>query len=228
VSLIALVFVFVFFEYSNLDLVIEDHFYDFTLKAWRFQDPTHIYYLIFYQLIKIPIYIIGFGAISAYIYSKKKNIWHEKRKGLAVISLSIILIPLFIALVGKNVTNVHCPDDITRYGGGIPYVKILGKYPPNARFPTANYPRGHCYPAGHASGGFALLSLICFYKNRKQKLWAFIFAMTMGTTMSLFQMFRGLHYLSHQLTTMLLAFIFVSALNLIIKDSHDHSTQTSK
>ena len=217
-----------FFEYTNLDIVIEDSFYDFAQKAWRFQDPGAFYYKIFYQGIKFPIYIIGLLSVSGYFYSRKKNIWHEKRKGMAIIGLTLITLPLFIALVGKGVTNVHCPDDITRYGGGIPYVKVLEKYPVNPNSPDGKYPRGHCFPAGHASGGFALLSLVCFYKGRRQKIWAFLFAMSMGTAMSVIQMLRGLHYLSHQLVTFLLALIFVSIFNLIIKDSYDHSTQTTK
>jgi membrane-associated PAP2 superfamily phosphatase len=227
-SLITLILVFIFFEYTNTDILIEDYFYNFTQNAWRFQDPGAFYYKIFYQGIKIPIYIIGLSAISAYFYARKKNIWHEKRKALAVISLTIVLLPALIALVGKNVSNVHCPDDITRYGGGIPYVKVLENYPPNPKSPDGKYGRGHCFPAGHASGGFALLSLVCFFKTRKQKSLAFLFAMSMGVAMSAIQMLRGLHYLSHQLVTMILAFIFVSAFNHFIKDSYDQATQTKK
>jgi membrane-associated PAP2 superfamily phosphatase len=228
VSLITLVVVFVFFEYTNTDLIIEDHFYDFANNAWRFQDPGAFYYKIFYKWIKIPIYIIGLLSLIGYFYSKKKNIWHEKRKGLAVVALTIIMLPAFVAFVGKNVSNVHCPDDITRYKGGIPYVKVLERYPRNPNSPDGKYPRGHCFPAGHASGGFALLSLICFYRTRKQKIWAGIFAMSMGTAMSVIQMLRGLHYLSHQIVTMLLAIIFVSIFNLIIKDSYDQANHITK
>lgn len=227
-SLITLILVFVFFEYTNTDLIIEDHFYDFAKNAWRFQDPGAIYYKIFYQGIKIPIYLIGLFSVIGFFYSKKKNIWVDKRKGFAVIALSIIVLPAFVAFVGKNVTNVHCPDDITRYKGGIPYVKVLEHYPKNPNSPDGKYPRGHCFPAGHASGGFALLSLVCFYRTKKEKFLAFIFAMSMGTAMSVIQMLRGLHYLSHQLVTMLLAFIFVSIFNLIIKDPYDQPNQASK
>jgi membrane-associated PAP2 superfamily phosphatase len=228
VSLITLILVFIFFEYTNSDILIEDYFYNFTLKTWRFQDHGAFYYRIFYQGIKIPIYIIGFSSIFGYFYSKRKNIWLDQRKGLAIVGLTIVLLPAFIALVGKNVSNVHCPDDVTRYGGKIPYVKVLEKYPTNPDSPDGKYRRGHCFPAGHASGGFALLSLVCFYKTRRQKIWAIVFAMSMGIAMSAIQMLRGLHYFSHQLVTMLLAFIFVSIFNLIIKDSHDQATQTKK
>lgn len=218
----------IFFEYTNADILIEDHFYNFAKNAWRFQDPGAFYYKIFYQGIKIPIYIIGLSAVFGYFYSKKKNIWPQKRKGLAVVALTIILLPAFIAFIGKNVSNVHCPDDITRYGGKIPYVKVLENYPINPDSPDGKYRRGHCFPAGHASGGFALLSLVCFYNTRRKKILAFLFAMSMGTAMTAIQMLRGLHYFSHQLVTMLLAFIFVSTFNLLIKDSYDQANQTKK
>lgn len=227
-SLIALLLVFIFFEYTNVDLLLEDNFYDFTNHIWKFQDPGQFYYKIFYQGIKIPIYLIGLAAVIGYFYSKKKNIWVERRKGIAVVALTLICLPAFVALVGKNLSNVHCPDDITRYQGGIPYVKILEKYPINPKSKDGKYPRGHCFPAGHCSGGFALLSLVCFFKKRKEKIWAFLFAMSMGTAMAILQLLRGLHYVSHLLTTLILAFIFVSFFNLVIKDSHDQATSIKK
>lgn len=228
VSLITLILVFVFFEYTNYDIILEDYFYNFQINAWRFHDPGGIYYKIFYKGIKIPIYIIGLSSIAGYFYSRKKDIWRNKRKGLAVVALTLVLLPAFIALVGKNISNVHCPDDITRYGGKIPYVKVLDNYPINPDSPDGKYRRGHCFPAGHASGGFALLSLVCLFQKRKYKIWAFLFAMSMGFAMTTIQMLRGVHYVSHQLVTMILAFIFVSFFNLIIKDSYDHTTQTKK
>ena len=218
----------VYFDYTNLDLIIEDNFYDFAKMTWKFQDPGAFYYNIFYRAIKIPIFLIGLTTIIAYFYSLKKNIWENRRKGMKVVIFTLICLPAFITLIGKNISNVHCPDDITRYQGGIPYVKVFGKYPLNPHSPDGKFRRGHCFPAGHPAGGYALISLVGCFRRRITKIGAFLFAMILGTSMSLLQLFRGLHYVSHLLTTLILAFIFTSFFNLIIKDQYDDSIKTKK
>ncbi len=190
-------------------------------KTWILKDPGLHYRALYYNYIKIPIYVIGLTSLVACIVSWKKKIWLEYRKGLLIITLSLIILPLGVGVIGKAVTNVQCPDDLSHFAGKIPYVKLFESYPYNPNSPDHKWPRGHCYPAGHASGGFALLSLVCFFKSRKYKFLAFMLAMGMGWTMGVYQMLRGAHFLSHHLVTMILAFILVSSLNLLIKD-FDH------
>jgi membrane-associated PAP2 superfamily phosphatase len=227
-GLLALILVFAFFEYTNVDLLIQQHFYIPAEKTWILKDPHFFYRKIFYTGIKIPIYIVGVTALIASIISWKKNIWNKYRKGFLVVTLTLIILPTTIAVVGKNVTNVQCPDDINRFAGTIPYVKHFEPYPPNPNSPDGKWPKGRCWPAGHASGGFALLSLVCLFQSRRNKMAAFIFAMSMGWIMGVYQMLRGMHFLSHHLTTMFLAFILVSTLNIFIKDFTHESSPTEK
>ena len=217
-SVLALIFVLAFFELTSADLLLQEHFYLPAEKTWILKDPRLLFRAIFYTGIKIPIYIIGVSALVASVISWKKNKWIEYRKGLIIITLSLIILPLSVAVVGKNISNVQCPDDLNHFAGKIPYVKLFDHYPNNPNSPDGKFPRGHCFPAGHASGGFALISLFCFFRNKRNKKLALIFAMSVGWIMGVYQMLRGAHFLSHQLTTMLLALILVSTLNLLIKD----------
>ncbi|MGZ3808049.1 MAG: phosphatase PAP2 family protein [Bacteriovorax sp.] len=213
-----------FFEFTDTDVRLQEHLYVPLARDWiiNVKDLNHIYYFFFYTAIKIPIYLIGLGALIATIISWKKNKWREYRKGLIVATLTLIILPTSIALVGKKAINVQCPSDLSRYNGTVPYVKLFEPYPKNPNSPNGKWPEGHCWPAGHASGGFALLSLVCLFKSRRNKILAFIFAMSMGWIMGVYQMLRGAHFLSHHLTTMFLAFILISSLNLLIKDySHE-------
>lgn len=227
-SLISLIVGFIFFELTNTDIILQNHFFNFPDKTWYFKDPTNIYKKIFYNGIKFPIYVIGLGALGMSLVSWKKKLWPEYRKGLLIVTLTIILLPSSIALVGKNLSNVQCPDDLNIYRGIIPYVKHLEPYPINPNSPDGKWFKGRCWPAGHASGGFALLALVCLFKSRRKKMGAFIFAMSMGWIMGVFQMIRGNHFLSHHLTTMFLALILVSLLNIFIKDFTHESSSVKK
>jgi membrane-associated PAP2 superfamily phosphatase len=223
ISLAALITVLLVAEYTYLDLSLQKHLYLPLEKTWVLKDPGLKWRAIFYHGIKIPIYILGGCTLIATIISFTKNLFPRYRKGLLIVTLSLIILPGGIALIGKNLTNVQCPDDLNHFAGKIPYVKLFEHYPLNPNSPDGKWPRGKCFPAGHASGGFALLSLVCLFRTRRNKVLAFILAMSMGWTMGLYQMLRGAHFLSHQLTTMILAFILVSSLNLLIKD-FDHES----
>ncbi|MBF7682577.1 phosphatase PAP2 family protein [Acinetobacter sp. B5B] len=58
-----------------------------------------------------------------------------------------------------------------------------------------------CFPGGHASGGFSLIILFFAYRIDYPKIarTGLIFALTLGCLMSLVQMMRGAHFLSHNL-----------------------------
>lgn len=227
-SALALMVVLAFFELTNTDLLIQEHLYISAEKTWILKDPKLIYRAIFYTGIKIPIFLVGISALVASIISWRKDKWNQYRKGLIIITLSLIILPLSVAVLGKNLTNVQCPDSLNNFAGNIPYVKIFDRYPQNVNSHDGKFPRGHCFPAGHATGGFALFSLVCFFKENRNKIFAFLIAMSMGWIMGTYQMLRGAHFLSHHLTTMILALILVSSLNLLIKDFNHVSTPTKK
>ena len=169
-SLIALVLVLAFFELTNTDLRLQEYLYLPLEKTWILKDPNLLYRKIFYTYIKYPIYLIGAAALVATLISFKKNIWPSYRKGLIIVTLSLIILPTFVAVIGKGVSNVQCPDDLNHFAGKIPYVKLFDHYPINPESSDGKYPRGHCFPAGHASGGFALLSLVCLFHDKKNKI----------------------------------------------------------
>ena len=224
ISVILFILSLIFFENTNTDFYIQDQLYSFELKTWIFKDPTRIYHLIFYKLIKVPIYIIGFYALFKVIRGKIKKQPFESYRSFLIVFLTLAILPTSIATIGKKSINVQCPSDIYRYGGKVPYVKLFEPYPPNPNRPDGKWPPGNCWPAGHASGGFALLSLYVLARNKKEKLLSIIVALGFGTAMSVYQMVRGAHYISHQIDTLLLALIVISFLNIIIKNpggSHD-------
>ena len=63
--------------------------------------------------------------------------------------------------------------------------------------------QGHCFPGGHASTGFALLTgFFVFRLVQPRRAWFYLFAgLILGFMMGWGQMMRGAHFLSHNLWT---------------------------
>jgi membrane-associated PAP2 superfamily phosphatase len=74
-----------------------------------------------------------------------------------------------------------------------------------------------CYPAGHASGGFALMSLFFLFKTYKNRIIALLFAFVIGWSMGVYKMLIGHHYLSHTVITMILSWLLILAIYKSIK-----------
>lgn len=69
---------------------------------------------------------------------------------------------------------------------------------------------GHCFPGGHASTGFSLLSgFFVFRKSHTKLAYFFLFiGLVLGFIMGWGQMMRGAHFLSHNLWTAWVIFAF--------------------
>ena len=141
------------------------------------------------------------GVLAA---SFKMSALKKLRYGCTLFLLAMAFIPLVIA-GAKKATNVYCPYQVTLYGGENPYVKVLSRYPPDYDFTV--HKRGHCFPAGHASGGFALMILFFCFKKKKYKIAGLCLGLAAGWGMGLYQMWRGEHFLSHTLCTLFAAWL---------------------
>lgn len=195
------------FEFTNVDLALQDHFYDFARHRWIVDSNEPVGRAIFYNIPKIGVIVTG---VTVLVLALGPARWRERlrldRRGLWVAVATIATVPALAGL-GKDFTNVFCPSEIRRYGGDVPYVKLCSPYPADDR-PER---RGHCFPAGHASGGFALLALAWLRPSRRMRIVGLALGFGIGWWMGGYQMLKGAHYLSHTVTTMLLAWIVMLA-----------------
>lgn len=200
-SLGVLFAVFALFEFTNLDILVQDTLYDFETGKWLVDARDSLGRAAFYNG---PKYLIIALATVLLILALGPAGWRTRaavdRRGLAVGLLTLALVP---ALVGfsKARTNVFCPSEIRRYGGDVAYVKVLG------RFSNEDRPdrRGRCFPAGHSSGGFALIGLMWLRRSRRWRTGIAALSLVVGWWMGGYQMLKGAHYLSHTLVTMVFA-----------------------
>lgn len=128
------------------------------------------------------------------------------RRSLTYLVLALGLSTAFVTPL-KLMTGMHCPWSLTQYGGSEIYTPLLSH-----RAPTSN--PGHCWPGGHASAGFAFFAFYFLWRNSRPRLarLAFIFALTLGTVLSIGRMLQGAHFLSHNLWTGLLSWLICLSL----------------
>lgn len=201
-----LVLLFCAFEYTGVDLWVQDHFYNFAEHAWIVDGTAPGLRLAFYNGPKVAIILLGVLVLALALCPAR---WRARlpfravsRRHLWVAFLTLGTVPAVIGQL-KATTDVFCPSEIRRYGGDAPYVRVVEHYPAHDRPERC----GHCFPAGHASGGFALVALMGLALTRRGQKLGLALALLVGWWMGLYQMMKGAHYLSHTVITMLLAWI---------------------
>lgn len=116
---------------------------------------------------------------------------------------------LSTGLVGwmKLWTDVDCPWDLLRYGGSRPFFDLFSLRP-------ASLPRGACFPAGHASAGYAWVALYFFFLATRPRLrwWGLGVGLAVGLVFGIAQQLRGAHFLSHDLWTLTICWSVGTAL----------------
>ncbi|RXK54458.1 phosphatase PAP2 family protein [Oleiharenicola lentus] len=191
------------FELTGTDLWLQDRFYDPGTGRWLVDAADPLGRLVFYDG---PKGLIILTAVALLVLALGPARWRERwrfgRRDLWVAVLTLVSVPV-LAGWGKDTTNTFCPSEIRRYGGDVPYVKVFERYPENDR-PAR---RGRGFPAGHASGGFALLGLMWLRRSSAWRLGGLALGLGAGWWMGGYQMLKGAHFLSHTIVTMLLAWI---------------------
>lgn len=194
------------FELTGVDLWLQDFFYNPAAHRWLVDPAWYWPRMIFYQGAKGVIIAFGVGMLVVAAGPRRWRAFFgvpaDGRKDLWIAFLTLASVPALIGY-GKATTNVFCPYDIERYGGDVPYVRVFERYPEGRR-PER---QGRCFPAGHASGGFALLALAGLGRTRRGRWLGAGIGLLAGWWMGLYQMLKGAHYLSHTVVTMLVAWI---------------------
>ena len=119
-----------------------------------------------------------------------KRLTRGERVRLVLGVLSALLV---VALI-KQASWSSCPSDLLEFGGSAQYVS-------HWLWGVRDGGGGHCFPAGHASTGFAFIAgYFCLHEKapRQARLWLAA-ALLAGLALGLVQQLRGAHYLSHVL-----------------------------
>ena len=206
-------------EWIPFDLCIQDRFFDQNSRQWLIKfDKQSPLGLTFYVIPKILLGIFAGSVLLLAIRQKWGRLscpWNRSR--LIYILLCLALIPSLVSVL-KATTGVAYPRKIDRYGGGsIPYRSVWQSIPHHT-----GEKRYMGWPAGHASGGFALFGLAFAALTQSGRRRGFGIAVTIGCLMGTYQMLAGNHYLSHTLVSMLLAWLVAGLLAYVFRlESND-------
>lgn len=111
----------------------------------------------------------------------------------------------------KFYSRSSCPWDLQEFGGVASYVSHWA-------WGVRDGGSGGCFPAGHASAGFAFLGgFFAFRHTLPKTAWRwFAGAMLVGTVFGLAQQMRGAHYMSHTLWTAWLCWSAAAAIDVYL------------
>jgi len=197
---------FAVFELTNADVAVQDRLYDFAAHRWLIDAHAPLPREVFYTGPKAALIALG-SALFVLALTPERWRWRGRfaepaRRHLWVALLTLGGVPAAIGQV-KAVTNVFSPSEIRRYGGDVRYVRVIEPFPAADRPARA----GRSFPAGHASGGFALVALSGLARTRRGQIAGIVLGGVAGGAMGFYQMAKGAHYLSHTLVTALLVWI---------------------
>lgn len=96
----------------------------------------------------------------------------------------------------KSMSTTSCPQELALFGRTARYMSHW-HWPPG----LTDGGSGHCFPAGHASAGFAFIAgWFAFRHHDRRQAWAWLGgALLAGLVLGLGQQVRGAHFMSHTL-----------------------------
>lgn len=118
----------------------------------------------------------------------------ERRAQLA----GTALVAVALVAVLKSYSGTSCPWELKQFGGGVAH--HLSHW---QAWVSEDGGTGHCFPAGHASSGFAFVGGYFAFRGTDERLarqWLGV-AVAAGLLLGLAQQLRGAHFMSHTLWT---------------------------
>ncbi len=199
---------FAWFELTPTDLWLQQQLYDVEQQAWVWSGKEPVTRFLLYDGAKGLLILFTLGLLLSLAFCRRSARLAAHCSGIRILVFSLMLVPMCVSAL-KATTNVACPRSLEQFGGELPYIKVLESYPEMSR-PKS---RQRCFPAGHASGGFALMSLAFLFNSPRQRRIAWVSGVLAGWIAGGYKMAIGDHFFSHTLVSMLLAWFII---NLIV------------
>lgn len=210
---LALVLVLALEHFSNLDVWLQNFFYVPDKHQWLINPQLHKALApFFYNGPKVFYALTCVALLVALCSSYKFTQIRPYIPNILVLLLSLILVPTVVA-GAKYFTNVYCPYQLNIYNGLFPFVRVLDSYPAD----FVQIKEGRCFPAGHATVGFAFMALYYFFEKKSYRISGLIFGVVLGGIAAFYQMLRGQHFLSHSLFSLVASFWLIMVINFLVR-----------
>lgn len=188
---------------------------DSTISGWFF-DPVSgtfpLRYNLAFEIVthhwaKYVVLLIASATIATLLLSCVMPDLKHRRRLLLFLSLALMLAPAAVSLL-KAGSPRHCPYDLADYGGYAAHLNLFDPVPPGQA-------PGHCFPGGHASGGFCLLAFYFAGRalgSRALSLAGLWGGLAAGILFGMARVAQGAHFLSHNLWAGLVCWLVILAL----------------
>lgn len=187
----------VVFEYSGFDIWWESFFFNEWTHSWPFRGHWLFEQVIheggrLFDIFVAVSWLIGF--IITFFYKR----FRHYQKPLLYFLVASATGPIIVGIL-KQFTHIYTPWDILPFYGPHPYIRLFDPVP-------NGLPIGQAFPAGHASGGYAFLSLyfLMYQLGIPHKRFGLAAGLFLGGLYGLGQQIRGAHFPSHDLFTMVI------------------------
>lgn len=129
-----------------------------------------------------------------------------RRSAMAV----ALLLSLGIVVGIKGLSRTSCPWDLAEFGG-------VARYVSHWQWGLSDGGSGHCFPGGHASAGFAFISVYFALRDAAPRLARLCLAAALASGLALgwVQQARGAHFMSHTFWTAWLCFTTAWAVDAV-------------
>ncbi|MEQ1766808.1 MAG: phosphatase PAP2 family protein [Methylotenera sp.] len=221
--LIFALFLALIYPKTGLDAQLLSQFYDSQALTFPLKNDSFLENIMHVGLknlmVLVSLVLLGLWALGLKIWPLKLSFlqtWQLKNSSLYTYHQQFLWV--FVAMVISTSTisilkhlSMHaCPWDLLIYGGTQPLIPLFGSLPIGAT-------PGHCFPGGHASGGFALLAFYFGFRDSSPKIAkiGLILGVLFGLAMGWAQMMRGAHFMSHNLWTVWLVWMVLLTKYLI-------------
>jgi membrane-associated PAP2 superfamily phosphatase len=203
-------------QFSNLDLIIEDYYFDAAQGTFPWDDSWFANNLM-HGYVKNVIIRVGY-LILLIVALDSLRPWRKispfVRARLRFVALASVVVPTTIRSI-KQFSVLHCPQGIDRYGGDSPFIRLLDSVPDGIKY-------GHCFPAGHATVGLWLAAFCVFWLPYKPRTAVLVFfsGLSVGLILGWVQQMRGMHFLFHTLWAAWLAMLVILLMLLVFANKH--------
>ena len=177
----------------NLDRALATAIYDSQGQSWALRDYFWLQSVI-HKGGRIFFAVLFVALLSCCFLPATK----PYRGPLVYLTLSVFLSVISISLV-KKISGIPCPWSVSEFGGTVDMIEW---------FQGFNGTSG-CFPAGHASSGYAWVALYFFALILRPavKYQALVLGLSLGLIYGGAQQLRGAHFLSHDIWTLAICWV---------------------
>ncbi|MFC4654026.1 phosphatase PAP2 family protein [Rheinheimera marina] len=210
------------FYSAQLDFVLASAIFELEGGQWRLTNHW-LFSEVLHSGSRLLNNIILANLLGFWLYQQLSGKTHSERTiALTKLVVSLLLSFSVVALL-KRLLPAECPWDLQQFGGDLPFIGVFAQRPADMH-PT------QCFPAGHASVGYAWVALYFYFLpvNAKKARIGLTTGLLLGLLLGVTQQLRGAHFFSHDLTTLWLCWVVSSLVYLIYPNRMTQASETSQ